>query len=215
MPTDRTRPPTLKTPPESAVLYHACRSGDTNVQQAAYETLWGYLLPVVFFLVREQPDADDLAQDCAQQALVRIHQRLAECHEPVAFRTWARRIACNLTIDELRRRKRLTPLPDAEQEPSSAVALVQTQAAPDEEVLRSFGQMELRELLNQAPLSERSRRTIIGRYLDELADEAMAQTESDLAGTAVLPSHIQVTRAKNMAKLRTWQPLQTFLHEHV
>lgn len=210
---DRTRLTPSETPADSTTLYHACRSGNIHVQRVAYETLWGYLLPVVSYLVRHQPNADDLAQDCTQQALVRIHQRLHECHEPAALRTWARRIACNLTIDELRRRKRLVALPEAEQEPSPSVVTVQMQAAPDEEVLRALEQLELRELLNQAPLSERSRRTVIGRYLDDLADEALAQSESDLAGTVVLPSHIQVTRAKNMAKLRTWQPLQAFLRD--
>jgi hypothetical protein len=43
---------------------------------------------------------------------------------------------------------------------------------------------------------------VVGRYFDEQPDEALARTESDLAGQTVLPSHIQVTRAKNLAKLR-------------
>jgi hypothetical protein len=35
--------------------------------------------------------------------------------------------------------------------------------------------------------------------------------ESKLAGVETLPSHIQVTRAKNIAKLRQWPPLLALL----
>ena len=52
---------------------------------------------------------------------------------------------------------------------------------------------------------------MIGRYLDDLPDELLAQDESRLAGQAVLPSHVQVTRAKDIARLRHWPPLRKLL----
>jgi len=192
---------------DSADLYQACRSTDAARQSQAYRTLWSYLYRVTYQLLYDQADADALAQDCTQRALVRIHQRLLECHEPNAFRTWARRIASNLTIDELRQRRRLATLPDDEND-TSALPYV---AAPDQTVLATMQQDELRTLLNGSPMSERSRRAVIGRYLDDSNDEELAQAESALAGATVLPSHLQVTRAKNIAKLRQWEPLRAYL----
>lgn len=194
--------------PESADLYQACRSADPTRQTPAYRALWSYLYPVTYQLLRDQADADDLAQECTQRALVRIHQRLLECREPNAFRTWARRIAANLALDELRQRRRLTALPDEEAAPSP---LPYTVAAPEASVLATMQQDELRALLIQSPMSDRSRRAVIGRYLDDHNDEELAQKESALAGVPILPSHLQVTRAKNIAKLRQWEPLRAYL----
>lgn len=175
-----------------------------------YQRLWRYLYPTVLYMVRNQPDAADLAQDCAQQALVRVHQRLHECQAPNAFRAWARRIASNLTIDELRLRRRLAPMPE-EEAPESGLPPPDARSAPEASVLASLADAELRSLLAQAPLSDRSRRAVLGRYFDDISDEMLAQAESEIAGNLVLPSHIQVTRAKNLAKLRNWPPLRARL----
>ena len=193
---------------DSTALYHACRSTDSTEQQRAYQELWRYLYGVTYQLMGDQADGGDLAQDCAQRALVRIHQRLIECQEPAAFRSWTRRIASNLAIDELRRRRRLSDLPDPDH---SVAPLSLTVAAPEATVLATMQTVALRELLQKSPMSARSQRVVIGRYLDETSDEELAQTESSLSKTAVLPSHIQVTRAKNLAKLREWARLQEFL----
>src|SRR6266508_571041 len=94
----------------SAELYAACNSADPQEQSAAYTSLWQYLCRVALQIVYDQPDMDAMAQDCAQVALIRIHERLAECAEPQAFQAWARRIVTNVAIDELRRQKRLVPM---------------------------------------------------------------------------------------------------------
>jgi RNA polymerase sigma factor (sigma-70 family) len=196
---------------DSAQLYTACQSDDPQVQAAAYETLWGYLYRVALQVMRGQPEAEALAQDCAQIALIRVHERLAECKEPAAFRAWARRIASHVAIDELRRQGRLTPL--AEEEPTDAPAhpLPDDRPLPEATALAEINLAELRGLLGRAPMSERSRRAVLGRYLDDIPDELLAQAESELSGQPVLPSHVQVTRAKNIARLRSWEPLRAFL----
>jgi hypothetical protein len=68
-------------------------------------------------------------------------------------------------------------------------------------------------MLQQAPISDRSRRVVIGRYLDDLPDDQLAATESDLSATDVQPSNIQVTRSKNISKLRDFEPFIAFLRE--
>lgn len=206
-----TSPPPAEPFVDSADLYHACGSRDRAVQTEAYQVLWDTLFRIAFYLTAQQPDQVALAQDCAQRALIRIHQQRTRCAEPKAFRTWARRIVSNLVIDELRRRQRLQPLPDPGQETELDAAT----ANPELETAVSLTTASLRQLLQTAPMSDRSRRLVIGRYLDDLDDDTLAQSESELTGEAVRPSHVQVTRSKNISKLRHWPLLQRFLEEAV
>ena len=195
---------------DSADLYDACGSTDLTTQSGAYAILWDYLYRIAFHIAAQQPDQEALAQDCAQQALIRIHQQRQRCKEPKAFRTWSRRIVSNLAIDELRRRRRLQPSSAPEQESLPDESAV---ANPEIETLESLTAVSLRRLLHQAPISDRSRRVVIGRYLDDLDDATLAQTESQLISTSILPSHVQVTRSKNISKLRQWPLLRQFLQE--
>jgi RNA polymerase sigma factor (sigma-70 family) len=196
---------------DSADLFAACSSPETAVQATAYRELWRYLYRVALHVANQQPDQEALAQDCAQRALIRIHHRRETCAEPKAFRSWSRRIVTNLVIDELRRRQRLQPL---ESTPDTILnASSRQNPSPERAVLSELSLENLRSLLLQSPMSDRSRRVVIGRYLDDLEDESLAQTESDLAKKEVLPSHIQVTRSKNIAKLKTWDALREILHE--
>lgn len=195
---------------ESEDLYAACGSTDTAVQQEAYRHLWEYLYRVAYQLSYRQPDATALAQDCAQLALVRVHEQRETCLDPKAFRAWARRIASNLVIDELRRRRRLV-FDDAYENGRSQPERADEGPSPETAVVDHLDEQSLRRLLAHSPMSERSRRVVIGRYFDDLPDELLAQTESDLAGQEVRPSHIQVTRAKNIAKLREWKLLAQFV----
>lgn len=195
---------------DSADLYAACQSDDAAVQTDAYTTLWTYLYRIALHIVRDQPAPDALAQSCAQNALLTIHQRLDECREPAAFRSWCRRIVSNVAIDLLRKRKRLVPLEAASPDEDT---VSDPPPRPDTVVLEQMALDDLRRLLEKAPISERSFRVVVGRYLDNASEEELAETESDLAGREVLPSHIQVTRSKNIAKLRKWELLRDYFGE--
>lgn len=194
---------------ENSALYLACQSQDIPTQTAAFQAVWSYLYRVALKLVYDQPNAADVAQDCAQRALIRVHERLAECQEPAAFRAWARQIVSHLAIDYLRQQKRLLPLEDEESE--TAVSLPAPTPTPEDQTITTLTTHELYTHIAQAPISDRSRRVVIGRYRDDLPDEHLAQRESQLTNQTVLPSHIQVTRAKNIAKLRNYEPLRQFL----
>lgn len=195
---------------DSAAWFAACQDTDPQVQAAAYTALFAYLSRVALHIVYDQPEAEALAQDCAQLALIRIHRRLTECREPSAFRTWARQMVSHLAIDALRRRSRLTFAAEDELETVLA-GTAEKLPSLEEHMTTETTLADLYAVLQSAPISERSRRVVIGRYLQALADEPLAEAESKLVGKPVLPSHIQVTRAKNMAKLRTWEPLLALL----
>jgi RNA polymerase sigma factor (sigma-70 family) len=160
--------------------------------------------------VRDQDDAEALAQDCAQDALVQVHTRLADCREPKAFRSWAKRIVTNLCIDELRKRtRRQVVYAQPEEMPGNEGA--KFSESPEAVVIDWESVSSIRQALRQAPISERSFRTVVGRYLDNVPDEELAKQESERSGQALLPSHLQVTRAKNLNKLRAWGHLSNSL----
>ncbi|MCL4264125.1 MAG: RNA polymerase sigma factor [Anaerolineae bacterium] len=193
---------------DSATWYHACQ--DANPQ--AYAALFSYLSRVALQVVYDQPEAEALAQDCAQTALIRIHQRLDACHEPAAFRAWARQIASHIAIDALRRRARLTFAAEDDLDHILNNVAVEKPTLEDETAVAAHLH-DLYAAIQQAPISDRSRRVVIGRYLQDLPDEILAEIESKLAEMETLPSHIQVTRSKNIAKLRQWPPLVILLAE--
>jgi hypothetical protein len=99
----------------------------------------------------------------------------------------------------------------AEDAPAGARQRSSYQPSAEATVLGEIGTAGLRRLISRAPISGRSRRAVLGRYLDDLPDELLAQAESELAGQAVLPSHVQVRRAKDLARLRVYAPLLAFL----
>jgi RNA polymerase sigma factor (sigma-70 family) len=201
-------------PLDSAQLYHACRSEDQAVRSQAYQSLWTYLYRIALKIVYDQPDAPAFAQDCAQAALIRVHERIDECQGPASFRAWARQITSHLAIDALRRQKRLNPLDDGhDDDQSTTQPLPAAGPGPETVALTGIQLDQLETLLNQAPISQRSRRVVLGRYLNDEPDEILAQTESQLAEEAILPSHIQVTRSKNLSKLRQWEPLRAYLDQ--
>lgn len=198
-------------PTTSVELYAACRSADRQQQTAGYEALWPHVLRAAYFVVRDQADAEALAQDCAQRALVRVHTHLPDCREPAAFRVWAQRIATRLALDELRQRKRLLPLGDDEADEAPGLSLADPQTPLETEAVSHLDTHDLQQLIERAPISERSRRVVVGRYFADAPDEVLAHTESNLSGQTVLPSHVQVTRTKDIARLRAWQPLLDWL----
>jgi RNA polymerase sigma factor (sigma-70 family) len=194
---------------DSQTLYHACADDGSDAQIDAYEALWVDLYRIALPMLRDRPGGDALAADCAQAALIKVHRNLAQCRAPAAFREWAAQVVRRVVLDELRRPEhaRRAPLPD-DDDHGAVVAPVPLAPGAD---LRTT----LLDAIAHAPLSDRSRRVVLGRFFQEQPDEALAQAESVLAAQPVLPSHIQVTRAKNLAKLRSDAALLERLRELV
>jgi RNA polymerase sigma factor (sigma-70 family) len=182
---------------DSQTLFTACADEGSDAQIDAFESLWGDLYRIAYAMLYDRPGGDALAADCAQAALIKVHRNLAQCRNPAAFREWAAQVVRRVVIDELRRPEhaRRVALPEDD---DHSPALAASPTAPPSDDLRTL----LLAAIEHGPLSQRSRRVVLGRYFEEQPDEALAQAESALAGQEVLPSHIQVTRAKNLSKLR-------------
>ena len=83
-------------------LIEATRQGD---EAAFAEIMRRYRSPIVNFLYRFLNDYEE-AVDLAQETFVRIYFAIDRYHTSFAFSTYIYRIASNLAISELRRRKR-------------------------------------------------------------------------------------------------------------
>jgi len=181
-----------------AALYAACRQEGSQAQADAFASLWPQLYRIAWAMLRSQPDGEALAHDCTQLSLIKIYQRIESCTNPASFRAWSNQILRRTVLDELRRPEhaRRVALPDDHDE--GAAWLAAPADAPQPVDLRAI----LLDIVQRGPLSARSRRVVLGRYFEEQSDEALAQAESVNNDQQVLPSHIQVTRAKDLAALR-------------
>lgn len=104
-----TRPPTIpaelldpETPASDARLVEEARGGD----QAAFgQLVRRYERRLLRVILRFVQDAD-LAEDLAQEAFLRVFERLDQYDASRRFGPWLFRIGVNVTLDFLRRRKR-------------------------------------------------------------------------------------------------------------
>lgn len=179
---------------DSRELYVGCVSAETAVRNEAYRALWAILFGVAFAMTHGN---DMLAEGYAQKSIERVFHKIASCESPEAFIGWAQRLTRNLILDELRRDKRLVEWDDDYDPPEAGESL-------EAEVLEAISVEEWRRLLWRAPLSDRSRRVVIGRFLDDEEDEQLSLVESRLAQSVVRPSHLQATRSKNLSKLKEY-----------
>src|SRR5215216_3333323 len=137
---------------DSQALYAACQQNGSPAQLDAFKILWPQIYSIAWRMLRERPDADALAADCAQVALIKIHRNLAQCRNPSAFREWAAQIVRRAVIDELRRPEhtRQVPLPeDDDALPGSFTPPLPTEATD----LRAL----LLAVIEHGPMSERSK----------------------------------------------------------
>jgi RNA polymerase sigma factor (sigma-70 family) len=193
---------------DDRTLYVACQQDGTDIQVDAFKQLWSHLYRIAYAMLHAHRDPASLASDCTQTSLIKVHRNLEQCRNPAVFREWAAQIVRRVVLDELRRPeyRRQTGLSlDDEHAPWVATA----QQLTDVTDARAL----LQEVILHGPLSERSQRVVIGRYFEEQTDEVLARVETQRAGQAIRPSHIQVTRAKNLAALRRDPALLTRLRE--
>ncbi|MCB9431270.1 MAG: RNA polymerase sigma factor [Ardenticatenaceae bacterium] len=179
---------------ESSELYAGCLSEETAVCNEAYRVLWHILYRVAFAMMHGN---EMVAEGYAQKSIERVFSKIDSCESPDKFVAWAQRLTRNLILDELRREKRLVEWEDGYDPPEPNGSL-------EMQVLSAISVEEWRNLLLQAPLSDRSQRVVIGRFLDDEEDEQLSQIESDLSQTEVRPNHIQATRSKNLSKLKAY-----------
>lgn len=104
--------------PEGALvkLLHRAVVGEEAAREELVARLWVAVVPYIRKLVRHRDDADDLANDLAQEALIRMLPRLWRCRALVDAEVvaWALSTAHRVMLDDYRRHvqvevRRLSP----------------------------------------------------------------------------------------------------------
>ena len=142
------------------------------------------------------------AQDCLQEAMLRVYRAISGFKGQSNFSTWLYRITMNTCLDELRRRKNkqntsLDGLLDQGWSPTEG------SAGPEQEALRS----ELRDKMGGAirQLPEDMRAAIVLRDMQGLTYDEIAQVTQVSVGT--VKSRISRGREKLREKLREYVEL--------
>src|SRR5687768_15200073 len=92
--------------PDDKLSDHALIEATRNGDEAAFGEIMGrYKGPITNYLYRFLNDYEE-AVDLAQETFVRVYFALDRYHTQYAFSTYIYRIATNLAISEIRRRKR-------------------------------------------------------------------------------------------------------------
>ena len=135
-------------------LIEAARDGD---ETAFGEIMARYRGPITNYLYRFLNDYEE-AVDLAQETFVRVYFALDRYHTNFAFSTYIYRIATNLAISEIRRRKRRRLL--------SLTGLFQSEDSSEVEF-----QPPDKRILADAELVEAERNQVIGRAIAALPEK--------------------------------------------
>ena len=181
--------------PNCKELYRQSKSLAERDQ--AYQQLWKIVHRSVIRNIARY--GNDFVEDCIQDALLRVYLKIDQCRDAERFCGWVRMIARRIVIDRvnaLRDEVGIEPFDPPAPEPAG---------------IGKIDAAILREIIDAAPISERSHRVVTGRYWDHENDSDLAAKEIEHSDDEVRPSHIQVTRSRNIRKLRHHAPLQAFI----
>lgn len=137
------------------------------------------------------------AQDCLQEAMLRIYRSISGFKGQSSFATWVYRITMNTCLDELRRKKNkqntsLDSLLDTGWSPTDEGA------SPEKQAIQSETQRYLHEAIRSLPEDMRS--AIVLRDIQGLSYEEIAQALDINVGT--IKSRISRGREKLREKLK-------------
>jgi RNA polymerase sigma-70 factor (ECF subfamily) len=176
-------------------LIEATKTGD---EEAFAEIVNRYRKPITNYLFRFLNDYEE-AVDLAQETFVRVYFAIERYHTDYAFSTYIYRIATNLAISEIRKRKRrkllsLTGLYQSEEENETEFQPPDESALPDENLVED----EKSRIISRAivALPEKYRAPIILREVEGKSYEEIAQILDLGLGT----TKSRISRARGLLK---------------
>lgn len=146
-----------------------------------------YQGPVTNLAWRITGNADDAAE-VAQETFVRVLRSLHTYDPDRPLRSWLFKIAANLSLDLIRRRKRRPlALEDLGDEDAPAIEAVDTGPLPDEGLRIEWAAERFAALVDELPAHYRA--VLHLRYREELSYEEIAETLSIPLGTVKVRIH--------------------------
>ncbi|MBO8156982.1 MAG: RNA polymerase sigma factor SigW [Bacillaceae bacterium] len=158
--------------------------------QSAFEEIVSFYQNKVFQICYRMLGNSHEAEDAAQETFVRAYMNIHSFDEKRKFSTWLYRIATNLSIDRIRKKKPDYFL-DAEIKGSDGLTMYSQiateQRLPEEEV----ESLELQDYIQQQILSlpPKYRSVIVLRYIDELSLQEISDVLDMPIGTVKTRIH--------------------------
>ena len=176
-------------------LIEATKQGD---ESAFAEIVHRYQNPIVNYLYRFLNDYEE-AVDLAQETFVRVYFAIDRYHSGFAFSTYIYRIATNLAISEIRKRKRrkllsLTGLFQSDAEEQTEFQPKDERSLPDEDLVEDEQSRVIAKAI--AALPEKYRVPIILRDVDGHSYEEIAEIMELGLGT----TKSRISRARGLLK---------------
>ncbi|MBP6004399.1 MAG: sigma-70 family RNA polymerase sigma factor [Pyrinomonadaceae bacterium] len=184
-------------------LIEATKAGD---QDAYAEIVTRYRNPITNFLYRFLNDYEE-AVDLAQETFVRVYFAIDRYHTQFAFSTYIYRIATNLAISEIRRRKRrklmsLTGLFQSEEDSEVEFQPADERILQDEELVEDERSRTIARAI--AALPEKYRVPIILRDVEGKSYDEVAE----IMGLGLGTTKSRISRARGLLKDKLQQYLQ-------
>ncbi|MFG6116023.1 RNA polymerase sigma factor SigW [Halobacillus sp. MO56] len=162
------------------------KKGDQTAFEDVVSSYQNKVYQICFRMIGNAHEAEDLAQE----AFIRAYTNIGRFDERRKFSTWIYRIATNLTIDRIRKKKPDYFL-DAEVKGTEGLnmysQLAADQALPEEEVESLELQTYIHEEILALPPKYRS--VIVLRFLDELSLQEIADVLEIPVGTVKTRIH--------------------------
>lgn len=150
---------------DELVLIQKFKNGD---EQAFNQLVLQYQEKIYWIVRRMLPDHDD-ADDITQNVFIKAYQSLKSFKGDSSFYTWIYRIAINLSLNEIRRKKlRRTFSLDEE-----TVHLYSKEESPLEKLEGAERKKLIQEAIDTLP--EKQKKVFILRYFDELPYEEISK----------------------------------------
>ncbi len=165
---------------DDRALASAARHGDRDAFRTLFDRYHRRAYALAVGVLRHQDDALDVVQD----AFIKAHKHLDKFEGASSFYTWLYRIVMNLAIDQLRKRRRVSPVElDDEAIENADEALLPRVLGGNPG--RALLDKEIRARIDLAlgELSDNHRAVLVMRELEGLSYEAMADAMGCSKGT--------------------------------
>lgn len=148
------------------------RKGDSRAFAELVNLYADKLYQLAFRLTGNRQEAEDVVQE----TFLRVYKHLDRYDEKLKFSTWIYRIASNLCIDRLRKRRNVYSLDaqSAEHEDLDGYSMLPgDERTPESEVLLSETQEMVHRAIESLPLKYKS--VVVLRYLQDLSLQEIAE----------------------------------------
>jgi RNA polymerase sigma-70 factor (ECF subfamily) len=165
--------------------------------RSAFEQLVDLYKEKIYYLAYRMLGNRHEAEDIIQETFLRVYMNFDRFDQTQKFSTWIYRIATNLSIDRLRKRKASYSL-DAEINQGDGLdgydRLVSEEDTPEKQLMITETQIQIRNAIDKLP--EKYKSVVVLRYLHDLS----LQEISDVLGMPVTTIKTRIHRGREFLR---------------